>query len=64
MAGSHYSVCSVYGAYFSALIMLTAQSVNTIHGCGPVVRSRSGASAAEQRSFPHRVYLAVLHALN
>ncbi len=44
------------GAYFSALI-LKDQSVNTARGCGPLVRSRSGASVAVQRSFPHRVYL-------
>ncbi len=56
MPGSHYSVCSAYGAYFSTLV-LTDQSANTGYGCGPLVRSRSGASAAEQRSFPHRVYL-------
>ncbi len=58
MPGSHYFVCSAYGAYFSAL-MLTDQSV--LHAVavrsGPVVRSRSGVSAAVQRSFPHRVYL-------
>ncbi len=41
--------------FFSAP-MLTDQSIHTACGCGPAVRSRSGVSAAVQRSFPHRVY--------
>ncbi len=44
--------------------MSTDQSVQTAHGCGPEVHSKSGAAAAVQLSFPHRVYFSMLHALN
>ncbi len=45
MPGSHYSICSAYVVRIFSALMLT-DSVHTAHGCGPAVRSRSGASAA------------------
>ncbi len=52
-----YSVSSVFALrIFSRTHVNGSESVHTARGCSPAVRSRSGAAAAVQLSFTHRVY--------
>ncbi len=51
------SVSSVFVLrIFSRTHVNGSESVHTARGCSPAVRSRSGAAAAVQLSFTHRVY--------